>query len=199
LVDVEFAPIVNLKRLTIISIFVGFFVIPFHEFGHMLGYWITGHRAAMSYARAYLVPDGPDPFLAVLCGPSLPIVFSAICVFLAYKRWNLSVLYPVMIIGSFDRLGQYLLGWLPSDEADLAMKMGWEAHTFKYIFMSAEIILLLLVAISLLRNRIKLKHSMLILLIPLGCFGVCASVGIFVVERYVFPAQFKLQFGSWLS
>lgn len=187
--------VVSFKALTFVSVFAGFFLIPFHEFGHVLGFWLTGHRAGMSYARAYLIPDGPEPFLGVLGGPSLPIILAAVSVLMIYRRWNLSVFYPLAILGSFERLAHYLTGRLPSDEVMLANMMGWEIHTFKYIFLSIEILLLLLVAVSFFRNRIKFKQAVLIVLIPIICFCVLSGFGLFVIERFVFPEQFKIQFG----
>jgi hypothetical protein len=186
---------INLKTLTLASIVAGFFLIPLHEFGHVVGDWITGHPAAMSYARDYLLSGGKTPFFGLLGGPSLPIVLSAVAVFLIYRRWNLSVVYPVAILGSIERLSLYLAGMLPSDERDLAKLMRWDAHTFKYIFLSAEIILLCLVVLSFARYRIGFKRSVLILLIPVICFVIGALFGVFVIERFVFPAQFKMQFG----
>jgi hypothetical protein len=187
--------VVSFKTLTFISILAGFLLIPFHEFGHVLGFWLTGHRAGMSYARAYLIPDGPEPFLGVLGGSSLPIILAAFSVLMIYRRWNLSVFYPLAILGSFERLAHYLAGWLPSDEYNLARMMGWGTHTFKYIFLSIEILLLLLVAVSFFRNRIKFKQAALIVLIPVVCFCVLSGFGLFVIERFIFSEQFKIQFG----
>ena len=185
----------NFKTLTLASIVVGFFLIPLHEFGHVLCDWITGRPAAMSYARDYLLSGGKTPFLGLLGGPSLPIILAAISVCLIYRKRNLSVVYPVAILGSVERLVLYAAGMLPSDERDLAKIMGWDAHAFKYIFLSAELVLLSLVVLSFARHRIKFKHSLLVLLIPLICFVVSAAFGVFVIERFVFPTQFKIQFG----
>jgi hypothetical protein len=185
----------NFKTLTLASIVVGFFLIPLHEFGHVLGDWITGHPAAMSYARDYLLSGGKTPFLGLLGGPSLPIILAAVSVCVIYRRRNLSVVYPMAILGSIERMVLYLAGILPSDERDLAKIMRWDAHAFKYIFLSAEIVLLSLIVVSFARNRIRIKHSVLVLLIPLICFVISALFGVFVIERFVFPTQFKIQFG----
>ena len=95
---------VSLKTLTAVSIAAGFLLIPFHEFGHMLGFWMTGHAAAMSYARAYLPPGEPEPFTAVLCGPTLPIIMAAAAISMIYRKKHLSVFYPLAVLGSFERL-----------------------------------------------------------------------------------------------
>ncbi len=185
----------DIKILTMTSIVFGFFLIPIHEFGHVLCDWITGHPAAMSYARDYLLSGGDTPFLGLLGGPMLPLVISAISVIFIYKRRKLSVFYPVAILGSFERLVLYLSGILPSDEKDLASMAGWNMSAFKYIFLSAEVLLLFLVFISLIRYKVGFKQAILVFVIPLLSFVVSALIGFFVVERYLFPVQFKIQFG----
>ena len=185
----------DFQQLTITSIIYGFFLIPIHEFGHVICDWITGHPAAMSYARDYLLSGGDPPFLGILGGPLLPLTLSAVAVAFIYRRTTLSIFYPVAVIGSLDRLVLYLSGMLPSDERSLANMVGWNMYTFKYIFLSAEVILLSLVLISLIRCKVSLKQVILAFLIPLLSFVVGASIGFFVVERFVFPVQFKIQFG----
>jgi len=186
---------IKFKSLIISSLIFGFFLIPTHEFGHVAGYWITGHPAAMSYARDYMLSEVEKPFLGLLGGPLLPLIISAISVGLIYMRVKVSSFYPLAILGSFDRLILYLFGVLPSDEFDLAMKVGWNIHAFKYIFLSAEIFLLALVLLSLVRYKVGIKRSLLVFSIPLVSFVGTAAFGVFVVERFVFPVQYKLQFG----
>ena len=185
----------DFRKLTITSIIFGFFLIPIHEFGHVLCDWITGHPAAMSYARDYLLSGGDTPFLGLLGGPLLPLILSAVSVVFIYRRTNISIFYPIAILGSFERLVLYLLGILPSDEKGLASMVGWNMSAFKYIFLSIEVVLLLLVLISLIRYRVGFKQAILVFVIPLLSFVICALIGFFVVERYIFPAQFKIQFG----
>lgn len=185
----------DFRQLTITSIVFGFFLIPIHEMGHVICDWITGHPAAMSYARDYLLTAGDTPFLGLLCGPLLPLTLSSVSVVLIYSRKNISVFYPIAILGSIDRLALYLGGSLPSDERDLAQMVGWNIYSFKYVFLSVEVVLLLLVLISLFRYKVGFKQSMLVFVIPLLSFIVGALIGVFVVERYVFPSQFKMQFG----
>jgi len=185
----------DFRQLTITSIIVGFFLIPIHELGHVIGDWITGHPAAMSYARDYLLSGGERPFLGILGGPMLPLILSAVSVIFIYRRTKTSIFYPIAIIGTLDRLVFYLSGMLPSDEKDLANMVGWNIYAFKYIFLSAEVLLLLLVLNSLIKYKVGLKQIVLVIVIPLLSFFVGASIGVFVVERYVFPVQFKIQFG----
>jgi uncharacterized membrane protein YkgB len=73
--------------------------------------------------------------------------------------------------------------------------IGWNMSAFKYIFLSIEVVLLLLVLISLIRYRVGFKQAILVFVIPLLSFVISALIGFFVVERYIFPAQFKIQFG----
>jgi hypothetical protein len=156
---------------------------------------MTGHPAGMSYARDYLLSGTEKPFLGILGGPLLPILLSAVSVVLIYHRKNISVLSPIAILGSFDRLVLYLGGSLPSDERDLAQMAGWNISSFKYIFVSVEVILLLLVLLSLFRYKVGFRQSVFVIVIPLVSFIVGASLGVFVIERYVFPVQFRAQFG----
>jgi hypothetical protein len=185
----------DFRQFTITSIVFGFFLIPIHEFGHFICDWITGHPAAMSYARDYLLSGGDTPFLGLLGGPLLPLILSAVSVMFIYRQTKISVFYPIAVIGSLDRLVLYLSGMLPSDEKSLANMAGWNMYAFKYIFLSAEVILLSLVLISLIRFKVKFKQIFLVIVIPLLSFVVGASIGFFVVERYIFPVQFKIQFG----
>ena len=186
---------IDFKKLTTASIIFGFLLIPLHEFGHVICDWISGHPASMSYARDYLLSGGETPFLGLLGGPLLPLILSALSVVQVYRQINVSVFYPVAILGSFERLVLYLSGNLPSDERSLAQIAGWNMYSFKYIFLSLKLILLLLILLSLIRYKISLRQAIFILLIPLLSFAAAASIGVFIVERFVFPSQFKIQFG----
>ncbi|MGA7721210.1 MAG: hypothetical protein WCA84_08525 [Ignavibacteriaceae bacterium] len=187
--------LLNIRQLTITSIIFGFFLLPVHELGHVIGDWVTGHPAGMSYARDYLFTNGDKPFLGILGGPLLPLIISAVAVAFIYNQKLISVFYPVAVIGILDRMVLYISGVIPSDEGSLAAMMGWNIHSFKYMFLSVEIILLLLVIYSLYKYKINFIHALLVFFIPVVSFVVGASVGVFIVERYVFPAQFKIQFG----
>jgi len=186
---------VNFKTVTITSLIAGFFLIPLHEVGHVICDWITGHPAAMSYARDYLLSGGQTPFLGLLGGPLLPLIVSAVSVVLIYRNIHLSVSYPVAVMGTLDRLLLYLSGSTPSDERDLAQAIAWPATSFKHIFLGAELVLLALILLSLIRHRAGIRRSVLILVIPLASFVVGASFGVFVVDRYLFPEQHRIEFG----
>jgi hypothetical protein len=185
----------DFRKLTITSAIAGFFLIPVHEFGHVIFDWITGHPAAMSYARDYLLSGGRTPFLGVLGGPLLPLIISTVSVFFIYKQIKLSIFYPIAIIGILDRLVLYLIGMLPSDESSLSSMMGWNIYIFKYLFLSIELILLLLIISSFIKYKIGIKQAILVIVIPIVSFVAGAAFGFLVVERFVFPVQFKIQFG----
>jgi len=191
-------PKIDFKTLTITSLIAGFLLIPFHEFGHVVCDWATGNPAAMSYARDYLLSGRETPFLGLLGGPLFPLILSTVSVILIYRNINLSVSYPLAVLGTVDRLLLYLFGVTPSDERDLARAMAWPAATFKYIFLGVEIALLILVAWSLIRHKIGPLRSLLIFIIPVLSFVICASLGVFVVDRFLFPEQHKKEFGLTL-
>ena len=186
----------NIRLLAIVSAICGFLIIPVHEFGHVVGDWITGHPAGMSYARDYLLNGGEKPFFGILSGPLLPLVFCVFAIIAICKRKNLAVSYPIAIIGSLDRLVFYLMGILPSDERELANLAGWNSYSFEYIFCTAETAVLLLVVISMFRYRLALRQGVLVFFIPIVSFVVGVAIGVYGVERLVFPSQFKLQFGQ---
>jgi hypothetical protein len=187
---------IDFKKLTITSLIFGFSLIPIHEFGHVICDWIAGHPASMSYARDYLLSGGETPFLGLLGGPLLPLLLSAFSVVQIYRHTNVSVFYPVAILGTLDRFLLYLSGSLPSDERSLARIVGWNRYSFEYIFLSFELLLLALVLFSLIRYKVNLKRAMFVFLIPVVSFVAGASIGVFVVERFVFPDQFRIQFGG---
>jgi hypothetical protein len=186
---------INFKTLTITSLVAGFFLIPLHELGHVVCDWITGHPAAMSYARDYLLSGGKTPFLGLLGGPLFPLILSAVSVILIYRGIHLSVFYPLAVLGTLDRLLLYLSGSTPSDERELAQAIDWPVSAFKHIFLAAEIFLLALVLLSLIRYKAGIKRSVLIFVIPLASFVICASFGVFVVDRFLFPVQHRIEFG----
>jgi hypothetical protein len=73
--------------------------------------------------------------------------------------------------------------------------MAWLAATFKYIFLGAEIVLVLW---SLIRYKVGIGRSVLIFVIPVASFVICASFGVFVVDRFLFPEHHKIDFGLTL-
>ena len=150
----------------------------------------------MSYVRDYLLSGGRTPFLGLLGGPLLPLLVSAIAVVQIARRANVSVFLPVAILGAIDRLVLYAFGMLPSDERDLAEAVGWNPYSFKYIFLSLELVLLLAVVIALMTYKVGAKAAATIFVIPLVSFFVGAAFGVFVIERFLFPVQYKIQFGG---
>jgi hypothetical protein len=186
---------INFKKLTVTSLVFGFFLVPIHELGHVICDWIAGRPATMSYARDRLLLGGETPFLGLLGGPLLPIIVAAIAVVLTYRGKNLSVLYPVAIQASIERLFFYVFGGLPSDEEDLARLAGWGKYSFRNIFLGLEVILLGLIIISFFKHRLGVKQSVAVILVALICVVVSAALGICIVERFVFPQQFHIQFG----
>jgi glucan phosphoethanolaminetransferase (alkaline phosphatase superfamily) len=89
----------------------------------------------------------------------------------------------------------YVSGSTPSDEWELARAMAWPAASFKHIFLAAEVLLLVLIFLSLFKYKFGIGCSILIFVVPLSAFVVCASFGVFVVDRFVFPQQHKIEFG----
>jgi hypothetical protein len=185
---------INFPKFTVTSLAGGFFLIPLHEFGHILCDWITGHPAAMSYARDYLLSGEKTPFWGLLGGPVAPLLMSTVSVILIYRGINLSITYPLAVLGTLDRLLLYLSGSTPSDERDLASAMAWPQATFKYIFLSCELLLLALILLSLVKYRPGIWRSVLIFAVPPACFIAAASLG-FLLDRYAFPEQHKKEFG----
>jgi len=187
---------VRLTPLIITSLLFGFLLIPLHEFGHVVFHWMTGNPEGMSYARDYLLGNSAHTFLGVLGGPLLPLLVSTIAVVLIYRsRIAPSILYPIAILGTMDRLILYIAFGLPSDEKELADFLHWNARAFEYIILSTEVVLVAFIVYSLVRNKINLKMKILCILIPVISFIVMAAFGVMVVERFVFPMQYHLQFG----
>jgi hypothetical protein len=185
----------DFKKLTITSLVFGFFLVPVHELGHVICDWVSGHPAGMSYARDYLLSGGEPSFLGLLGGPLLPIMVAATAVVFIYRGKDLMLFYPIAIQASVERLVPYICGMLPSDEMDLARIAGWNMYSFKHIFLSLELLLLGLIIISFFKHRLGVKQSVLTFAMALTCLVVGAGIGICLVERFVFPAQFKIQFG----
>ncbi len=107
------------------------------------------------------------------------------------SRARQSSLYPVAIQATVERLIPHPCGVLPSDERDLATMAGWNSYAFKHNFLLLELLLLGLIVLSLFWDKVGVKQSILIASIALASSIVSAGIGICVVERFVFPAQFK--------
>jgi hypothetical protein len=186
---------ISFKTMTVTSLIGGFLLVPLHEFGHVVCDWITGHPGAMSYARDYLLSGEKTPFLGLLGGPLFPLILSTISVICIYQGARLSVFYPLAVLGTLDRLLLYVSRSTPSDERELARAMAWPAASFKHIFLAAEILLLVLILLSLFKYKFSTGYSILVFVVPLSAFVVCASFGVFVVDRFLFPQQHKIEFG----
>jgi len=98
-------------------------------------------------------------------------------------------------VGTMDRLVLYLAGNTPSDERELAAALNWPMGSFKCIFFCWELLVLLLVVWSLVRYKAGIRGALLILLIPIASFVAAASFGVFVVDRFLFPEQHRIEFG----
>jgi hypothetical protein len=187
---------VHLYPLTITSLLFGFLLIPLHEFGHVVFHWLTGNPEGMSYARDYLLGNATHTFLGVLGGPLFPLVVSAVVVFLIYRSSiSLSILYPIAILGAFERLVLYIAVGLPSDEKDLSGFLRWDNFMFEYIILSTEIVLLAFIVYSMFKYKLSLKMRIACIVIPVVSFIIMAAFGALVIERLVFPVQYHLQFG----
>ena len=186
---------IDFKKLAIAACVFGFALVPVHELGHVTCDWLTGHPATMSYARDRLLSGAAPPFLGVLGGPLLPMGVAAVALVFIFRGTNLSLLYPVAIQASIERLALYLFGTLPSDERDLAELAGWNPGAFRTIFLLLEISLLILVVVSMRRHKVGAKAALVIFGVAIGCLVASAVFGILVVERFVFPEQYRIQFG----
>lgn len=186
----------RLSPLIFTSLIFGFLLVPLHEFGHVIFHWLTGNPEGMSYARDYLLGNAQHTFLGVLGGPLLPLLVSTAAVILIYRsNLNLSILYPIALLGAIERLILYVFMGLPSDEKDLADFLHWSPRSFEHIILCAEIVLLAFIIFSLFKNKVSLKMKILCIVIPIIAFVIMAAFGVMVVERYVFPIQYHLQFG----
>ena len=186
---------IDFKKLVMAAFVSGFLLVPIHELGHVTCDWLTGHPATMSYARDRVLSGGETPFLGVLGGPLTPMLLAAVTVAFTFRGTNVSVLYPIAIQASIERLILYFLGGIPSDERQLARLAGWDERSFRSIFLIMEISLLVMVVISMRRHQLGAKSMVLVFAIAMACLVASASFGILVVERFVFPEQFHIQFG----
>lgn len=185
----------SIKLFIIASLSTGFLLIPIHEFGHVLFHWISGNPAWMSYARDNLFPGSEKTFLGSLGGPFLPLFLAVLSLIPLYKKKHMHLFYPIAILGPLDRLFFYIRGIVPSDERNLSKFLNWPKPTWMIIFLIIEILILILVLLSLRRNKFSLKMSIFIIIIPVISFIIMAIFGIFVIEQFIFPEQFKIQFG----
>ncbi|MGA3371163.1 MAG: hypothetical protein ABSC48_05315 [Terracidiphilus sp.] len=188
-------------RFLAVSAVIGFFEIPIHEFGHVLGYRLLGVPATMSYAREILPPGEEQRFLGVAGGPLFTILVCYIAILLIYRRKWLTVAFPLAVIMSLDRIILYGMDWKQllvlrrapgMDETKMAVLLGWNPF-----FWYAALTLLVLLAwvLILFRLRYGVVRNIALCAVPAILYVAMAAFGVFVVERHLFPEQFRIQFG----
>ncbi|MFZ1083927.1 MAG: hypothetical protein WAN35_03045 [Terracidiphilus sp.] len=187
--------------LLAISAVIGFFEIPIHELGHVLGYRLLGIPATMSYAREILPPGQAERFLGVSGGPLFTQLICCVALLLIYRGKWLSVAFPLAVIMSLDRVILYGTDWRQllvlhrapgMDETKMAVLLGWNPFfwyaALTLFFILAWILLLFRLHYGVLRN-------IALCAIPVIFYVAMAAFGVFVVERNLFPEQFRIQFG----
>jgi glucan phosphoethanolaminetransferase (alkaline phosphatase superfamily) len=180
---------------------IGFFALPIHELGHILGYRLQGIPATMSYARESLPPGQPQTFLGVAGGPLLTLFLCCVALVLIYRNKWLLTAFPLAVIMSLDRIILYGIAWRQllvlhrapgMDETKMAGLLGWNPFSWYVAFTLFFILAWVLIA---LRLRFGVAKNTLLCVIPAILFVVLAALGVFVVERNLFPEQFRIQFG----
>jgi hypothetical protein len=190
-------------RYVLFSALVGFLAIPLHELGHVIGYRLLGVAATMSYAREIVPPGEPERFLGVAGGPLLTTLVCFGAIALVYRRKWLPASYAVAVIASLDRIILYGMQWRQllvlhrvspgMDESRMAALIGASPFFWYVVFTLACVVAWTLIVRSLSYGRLK---SALVCVIPVAMFVAGAAIGVFVIERLVFPQQFHTQFGS---
>ena len=189
-------------RFVLLSAVVGFLAIPLHELGHVIGYRLVGVAATMSYAREILPPGEPPRFAGVAGGPFITAVVCFGAIALVYRRKLLPGTYAVAAIASLDRIILYGMQWRQllvlhrvspgMDESKMAALIGVNPFFWYGVFTLACVVAWTLIVRSLTYGRVR---SALVCVIPIAMFVAGAAIGVFVVERLVFPEQFHIQFG----
>jgi hypothetical protein len=183
------------------SAIIGFFSIPIHELGHVLGYRLLGIPATMSYAREILPPGQPQRFLGVAGGPLFTQLLCCVGLILIYRKKYLVAAFPLAVIMSLDRIILYGIHWrgllvqhrAPGmDETKMATLLGlnplfWYA-ALTLFFVLAWVLIFFSLRYGMLRN-------IALCAVPVIFFVAMAAFGVFVVERHLFPEQFRIQFG----
>jgi hypothetical protein len=118
---------------------IGFFALPIHELGHILGYRLQGIPATMSYARESLPPGQPQTFLGVAGGPLLTQFLCCVALVLIYRNKWLLTAFPLAVIMSLDRIILYGIAWRQllvlhrapgMDETKMAGLLGWNPFSW---------------------------------------------------------------------
>lgn len=155
----------------------------------------------MSYARESLPPGQPQRFLGVAAGPLLTQLLCCVALLLIYRKKWLVATFPLAVIMSLDRIILYGTHWRQllvlhrapgMDETTMAVLLGWNPF-----FWYAALTLFFIVAwvLILLRLRYGVARNILLCAVPAILYVAMAYVGVFVVERNLFPEQFRIQFG----
>jgi len=155
----------------------------------------------MSYARELLPAGQPQRLLGVAGGPLFTQLICYSGLLLIYRQKWLPFAFPLVLIMSLDRVILYVMQWrqllvlhrAPGlDETRMATLLGWNPF-----FWYAALTLLFIVAwvLLLFRLRYGLVRDLLLCAVPVLFFVAMAAFGVFVVERNLFPEQFRIQFG----
>ena len=185
----------------VFSAVIGFLLLPIHELGHVLAYRMLGVPATMSYAREILPPGEPQRFLGVAGGPLFTQLLCCAALLLIYRKKWLTLAFPLAVIMSLDRIILYGMAWRQllvlhrapgMDETKMATLVGWNPF-----FWYAALTLFFFVAwvLVVLRLRYGAMRNFLLCAVPVLFFVAMAAFGVFVVERNLFPEQFRIQFG----
>jgi len=187
---------IPLRTIIVTSLIGGFLLIPVHELGHVIAHWISGTPAAMSYARDYLLVDAELTWLGIFGGPFLPLFISIIFVCIAFNLKKPPIyIFPIAVLGAIERLMLYVTGTFPSDERSLSRMANTSEGLFRWIFLTIEIALLILIIIRLRTMKKNLIQIIIIIAIPIASFILMALFGIYVIEKNFFPTQYSIQFG----
>jgi hypothetical protein len=189
-------------RVVLWSALVAFLVIPLHEFGHVIGYALVGVPATMSYAREIVPPGAAGKFLGVAGGPLLTQLVCVAALVLVLRGKYLPATYAVAALTSLDRVVLYpmqgrrllvLHRFSPGmDETKMAVLSGLPSGFWYVAFTIVFVVVWMLLIRSL---RYGALRNWLVCLIPVAMFVPMAAFGVLVVERYLFPMQYHLQFG----
>lgn len=191
----------------VVSLLIAFISIPVHELGHVIGNFLTGIPAGMSYAREYTLNGQAESLSGILGGPVLTVVLSYIGVFLVFKRKYLMFAFPFTIIMCLDRIYVYLWcfstvdierfreinGLFGMDERSAAERLNINLQTFFLLIQLLELVVLIIIIYHL---NYGLKKNLLIALTPVISTCIMRYVGINFIERNLFSEQFKLQFSN---
>ncbi len=198
------------KRLILyiaVSSLIGFISIPIHEFGHVIGNFVTNIPTGMSYAREYTLNGQAESISGILGGPVLTVVLSYIGLLMIYRKRYLVFAYPFTIIMCVDRIYVYLWcfstmdikrylelgGLFGMDERGAAERLNIDPYTFFMLIQILELVVLIFIIYHL---RFVLKKNLSIVLIPVIFTCIMRYIGINFIERNLFWEQYNHQFSN---